>query len=188
MESLLNQSQDSLIHGLDFSISSNTAQYVEERSERNWLANSNYFSPGGVRTIRVNIADNCFVDFSSLVLVGVLHNDHGTHTLTPLTCGIHGAISRFTAYVSGTKAEDIMHYNRTTEQFIRMMPEDVRRNMGAASGFGVSLGSPAGNDFSPNPVLGGQTVRFTHKPILSGICNSGKYMPHSVFGCRRSRA
>ena len=161
MESLLNQSQDSLIHGLDLSIISNTAQYVEEICERNWLANNNYFNPGGVRTIRVNIADNCFVDLSSLVLVGVLHNDHATHTWTPLTCGIHGTISRFTAYVSGSKAENILHNNRTTEQFLRMMPKDVRRNMAAASGFGVSLGSAAGNDFSPTLVLGGHKVRFT---------------------------
>ena len=87
MEPLLNQSQGSLIHGFDFSISSNSAQYVEERSERNWLANSNYFRPTGVRTIRVNIADNSFVDLSSLVLVGILHNDDATKVLTPLTPG-----------------------------------------------------------------------------------------------------
>ena len=152
MESLLNQSQDSLIHGLDFSISSNTAQYVEERSERNWLADSNFFIPTGVKTIRVNIADNSFVDLSSLVLVGVLHNDSGANVLTPLTPGIHGAISRFTAYVSGTKVEDIMHYGRTTEQFLRMMPEDVRRNMAAASGFTLASGSAAGNAWVINSV------------------------------------
>ena len=157
MESLLNQSQDSLIHGLDFSISSNTAQYVEERSERNWLANSNYFSPTGVRTIRVNIADNSFVDLSSLVLVGILHNDDGANALLPLTCGIHGAISRFTAYVSGTKAEDILHYNRTTEQFLRMMPEDVRRNMASASGFTVTTGSAAGSDWTAGSVASNGT-------------------------------
>ena len=180
MESLLNQSQDSLIHGLDFSISSNTAQYVEERSERNWLANSNLFSPTGVRTIRVNIADNSFVDLSSLVLVGILHNDSADKVLTPLTPGIHGAISRFTAYISGTKGEDILHYGRTTEQFLRMMPEDVRRNMAAASGFSLASGSAAGYDFVVNSVGHGEndkTLRFTHKPILSGLCNCGKYLP-----------
>ena len=90
MESLLNQSQDSLIHGLDFSISSNSAQYVEERSERNWLANSNYFSPTGVRTIRVNIADNSFVDLSPFVLVGILHNDDGAKVLSPSRVGFTG--------------------------------------------------------------------------------------------------
>ena len=69
MESLLSSSQDNLIHGLDFSISSNTASYVEERSERQWMASSNFFSPSGVRVIRVNVAGNDFVDLSSLVLV-----------------------------------------------------------------------------------------------------------------------
>ena len=182
MESLLNQSQDSLIHGLDFSISSNTAQYVEERSERNWLANAQLFSPAGVRTIRVNIADNSFVDLSSLVLVGVLHNGDAAKVLSPLTGGIHGAISRFTAYVSGTKAEDIQHYGRTTEQFLRMMPEEVRKNNAAASGFRVTTGSSAGNDFTYESVAAGKGLRFTHKPILSGICNSGKYMPLQFLG------
>ena len=165
MESLLNQSQDSLIHGLDFSISSNTAQYVEERSERNWLANNNFFSPAGVRTIRVNIADNSFVDLSSLVLVGILKNDNATQPLDPLTAGIHGAISRFTAYVSGTKAEDIMHYGRTTEQFLRMMPDDVRRNIAAASGFGVGVMGP---DAAGLSIGGGKQIIFTHKPISLG--------------------
>ena len=67
MESLLSSSQDNLIHGLDFSISSNTASYVEDRSERQWMASSNYFSSSGVRTIRINVAGNEFVDLSSLL-------------------------------------------------------------------------------------------------------------------------
>ena len=97
----MSSSQDSLIHGLDFSIGSNTAQYVEDRSERAWMASSNYFSAGGVRTIRVNVAGNEFVDLSSLVLVGTLKNDNLNSTLNPLDCGIHWLISRFTAYASG---------------------------------------------------------------------------------------
>ena len=85
MESLLSSSQDSLIHGLDFSISSNTAQYVEDRSERQWMASNNYFSSTGVRTMRFNIAGIELVDLSSLVMVGILHNDDATNALYPLT-------------------------------------------------------------------------------------------------------
>ena len=182
MESLLSSSQDNLIHGLDFSISSNTASYVEERSERQFMASSNHFSPSGVRTIRINVAGNEFIDLSSLLLVGMLHNDDGTHALQPLTCGIHGMISRFTVYISGSKAEDILHYGRTTEMFLRMMPEAVRRNLAAASGFGAIAGSSDGNDFDPGTLAGNSAVRFTHKPILSGICNCGKYMPLQFLG------
>ena len=183
MESLLNQSQDSLIHGLDFSISSNTAQYVEERSERNWLANAQLFSPTGVRTIRVNIADNSFVDLSSLVLVGVLHNGDAAKVLSPLTGGIHGAISRFTAYVSGTKAEDIQHYGRTTEQFLRMMPEDVRRNNAAASVFRVTSGGSAGNDFTYESVAAGKNKIHTQTDSLWDLQFREMYAP-SIFGRR----
>ena len=84
MESLLSSSQDNLIHGLDFSISSNTASYVEERSERQFMASCNLFSPAGVKTIRINVAGNEFIDLSSILLVGNLHNDSATHVLRPL--------------------------------------------------------------------------------------------------------
>ena len=177
MESLLSSSQDNLIHGLDFSISSNTASYVEERSERQWMASSNHFSLAGVRTIRINCAGNEFVDLSSLLLVGVLHNDSTTEHLHPLTCGIHGMISRFSVYVSGSKAEDIMMYGRTHEMFLRLMPTDVRRNLAVASGYGAATGSSSGNDFDPGSLSQSSATNFTHKPILSGICNCGKYMP-----------
>ena len=79
----------------------------------------------------------------------------------------------------------MLHYNRTTEQFLRMMPEAVRRNIASASGFQITSGSVAGNDFASEIVLPNSTLRFTHKPILSGICNSGKYMPCQFFGRRR---
>ena len=174
MEYVLSTSQDNLIGGVDFSISSNTASYVEDRSESSWMASSNYFRPTGVRTIRVNIAGNTFCDLSSLIVVGILHNDDGANTLQPLTCGLHGLISRFTCYVSGSKAEDILRYNRTTEMLMRMMPEDVRRNMAAASGFGVTTaGSPAGNDFLPPNLLlqmtnyGLPTSRFSLESVTA---------------------
>ena len=72
-----------------------------------------------------------------------------------------------------------MHYNRTTEHFLRMMPDDVRRNIAAASGFGVGVMGPDAGGLN---IGGGKEVRFTHKPILSGICNSGKYMPLQFLG------
>ena len=122
----------------------------------------------------MNVAGNEFVDLSSLVLVGTLKNDNLTSTLDLVDCGIHGLISRFTAYASGNKSEDILHYGRTSDMFLRMMPEDVRRNMAAASGIGAVGGGPNGNDFDPGTIGGGASVRFTHKPIISGVCNSGK--------------
>ena len=83
MEAVLSSSNaDNLIHGLDFSLNQNTTSYVEERSESMWFASSNYFSLTGVRTIRVNVAGNTFVDLSTMVLTGVLHND-GTGALQP---------------------------------------------------------------------------------------------------------
>ena len=182
MESLWSSSQDNLIHGLDFSISSNTASYVEERSERQFMASSNHFSPAGVKTIRINVAGNEFIDLSSILLVGNLHNDSANLVLRPLTCAIHGLISRFTCYISGSKAEDILSYGTTHEMFLRMMPESVRRNLAAASGLGAIAGGPDGNNFDTGTLGANGMVRFTHKPILSGICNCGKYMPLQFLG------
>ena len=60
-----------------------------------------------------------------------------------------------------------------------MMPDDVRRNIATASGFGVGASGPDAGGLS---IGGGKEVRLTHKPILSGICNSGKYMPLQFLG------
>ena len=173
MESLLSQSQDNLIHGLDFSISSNTASYVEERSEQTWFPSGNFFSPNGVRTIRVRVSGNSFVDLSSLVLVGKLTNDVGNHPLKPLTCGLHGMISRFTCYVNGAKAEDVLEYGRTYEMMTRCMPENVRRNLASMSGFLADISPNSGKGWIPDEMAGGTTLNFLHKPIISGICNCG---------------
>ena len=78
-----------------------------------------------------------------------------------------------------------MHYGRTTEQFLRMMPEYVRRNMVSQSGFSIASGTTARNDWVINSLAAtapGHSLRFTHKPILSGICNSGKYLPCQFLG------
>ena len=66
--------------------------------------------------------------------------------------------------------------------FERMMPVDVRKNLATASGFGAIAGSAAGNDFDTGTLGGNGVIRFTHKPILSGICNCGKYMPLQFLG------
>ena len=48
---------------------------------------------------------------------------------------------------------------------MRFMPEEVRRNMIAASGFGIAQES--GNQWLPDTIAAGAARRFTHKPILS---------------------
>ena len=57
--------------------------------------------------------------------------------------------------------------------------------MAAASGFTIARGSAAGNDWVSNSVphaAATKTLRFTHKPILSGLCNCGKYLPCQFLG------
>ena len=135
MESLLSQSQDQLIHGLDYSISQNSAQQCENRSEVTWLPSGNCFSPNGVRTIRVSVTGHSFIDLYELVLVRKLHNGVPNHNLKPLTCGIHGMIGRSPVYVNGAKCEDQIGYGKLFEQMIRCMPSNVRRDLATMSGF-----------------------------------------------------
>ena len=66
--------------------------------------------------------------------------------------------------------------------FTRMMPEDVRRNQASANGFSVVQGDHHGNLFDPGTLAANGSFYWTHKPLLSGICNSGKYMPLQFLG------
>ena len=66
--------------------------------------------------------------------------------------------------------------------FTRLMPESVRRNLASSSGYAAVTGDHHGNTFDVNPILANTAIRWTHKPILSGICNSGKYMPLQFLG------
>ena len=116
MESLAASSQDNLIHSLDFSLPSDSASYVENRSESCFYASSNSFSPTGVKAIRIAVAASTFVDLGSAYLTFRLHND-GTDPLLPLTTAAHCFFNRYTATVSGSKAEHIQDYARTTEMF-----------------------------------------------------------------------
>jgi hypothetical protein len=75
MESLAASSQDNLIHSLDFSLSPDSASYVENRSESCFYASSNSFSPNGVKAIRIAVAASTFVDLGSAYLTFRLHND-----------------------------------------------------------------------------------------------------------------
>ena len=74
--------------------------------------------------------------------------------------GLHGFVNRFTAYVSGTKAEDIISYGRTTEMLMRCMPENARRNLAAMSGFGLATGTEAGSDWVTDPLRAGHSCRW----------------------------
>ena len=181
MKSLAASSQDNLIHSLDFSLSSDSASYVENRSESCFYASSNSFSPTGVKAIRIAIAASTFVDFGSAFLTFRLHND-GANPLLPATTAAHCLFSRYTATVSGSKAEDIQDYARTTEQFMRCMPDNVSRNISASSGLGTSAGTGEGHDHLSYAIPANGSVLCTHKPILSGICTQGKWWPVQFMG------
>lgn len=181
MESLAASSQDNMIHSLDFSLSPDSASYVEQRSETCFYASSNSFSPNGLKAIRIAVAASTFVDLGSAYLTFRLHNN-GADPLLPATTATHCLFSRYTATVSGSKAEDIQDYARTTEHFLQCMPNNVRRHVNVASGLGTSAGTTEGHDHLPYTIPAAGSVSCTHKPILSGICTQGKWWPVKFMG------
>ena len=78
---------------MDFNTGSNSATFVEDRSEIQWHASPYYFSPTGERTIRVNIAGNSCVDLSTLVLMFTLYNDGAVNVMLCLTMAPHNLFS-----------------------------------------------------------------------------------------------
>ena len=45
-----------------------SAQYMKKREENYWISGANVYAANGVRTMRVNISGQGFLDMSSLVL------------------------------------------------------------------------------------------------------------------------
>ena len=181
MESLAASSQEYLAHSLDFSLPPDSASSVEQRPESCFYASSNSFSPNGVKAIRIAVAASTFADLGSAYLASRLHND-GADLLLPAITAAHCRFSRDTATVSGSEAEYIQDYARATEQCLRCMPDNVRRNISVATGLGTSAGTEDGHDHLSFSIPAGGSVICTHKPILSGICTQGKLWPVQFMG------
>ena len=51
-----------------------SAQYMKKREEIYWTSGANVYAPNGIRTLRINVSGQGFLDCSSLVLEAEVHN------------------------------------------------------------------------------------------------------------------
>ena len=65
-----------------------SAQYMKKREELQWTSGANVYASNGIRTLRVNISGQGYLDMSSLVLECNVDNLSTTQALKPLVPGL----------------------------------------------------------------------------------------------------
>ena len=84
-----------------------SAQYMKKREEIYWTSGANVYAANGIRTMRVNISGQGFLDMSSLVLECSVDNLSTTAALKPIVPGLEGFFQSLKVSISGTTVEEI---------------------------------------------------------------------------------
>ena len=84
-----------------------SAQYMKKREEIYWTSGANVYAANGIRTMRVNISGQGFLDMCSLVLECDVDNLSTTSALKPLVPGLEGFFQSLKVSISGTTVEEI---------------------------------------------------------------------------------
>ena len=137
MESLVQSSEDSLIHMLNFK-NPNTASFVTDRHEASWAASGSNIYDGdlGVKTLRFNITGQTFSDPASLMIQFKVRSKIATN-LKPLT-GPWSFFKRVSVTCSGASVEAVLYFNRISELLDRFHSKEKRLNT-HAMGFGCTV-------------------------------------------------
>ena len=78
-----------------------SAQYMKKREEIYWTSGANVYAANGIRTMRVNISGQGFLDMSSLVLECDVDNLSTAAPLKPLVPGLEGFFQSLKVSISG---------------------------------------------------------------------------------------
>ncbi len=181
MEAIVQSSEDSLIHMLDFK-NPNSASFVTDRHESSWAASGSntYDGDQGVKTLRLNLTGQGWLDPASLMLQFKVRSKIGTD-LKPLT-GPWAFFKRITVTCSGSTCEDIMYYNRLAEMLDRFHSKEKRLNT-HAMGFGCTVADGKLQDLTQDPVAHGAPGRYVcFQPSALGLSNCGKWIPLFALG------
>ncbi len=181
MESIVQSSNDSLIHMLNFK-SPDTASFVTDRHEANWAASGSniYDSDLGVKTIRLNLTGQTFFDPGSLMIQFKVRSKIASD-LKPLT-GPWSFIKRLTVTCSGANVEDILYYNRCHELLDGFHSKEKRLNT-HAMGFGCTVVDGKKQDLAQVEVAHGAAGMYViFFPSALGISNCGKWIPLWALG------
>ena len=115
-----------------------SAQYMKKREEIYWTSGANVYAANGIRTMRVNISGQGFLDMSSLVLECDVDNLSTAAPLKPLVPGLEGFFQSLKVSISGTTVEEIgdpsCSYGRIYTMLSKGLPKE-KIAMNGAMGF-----------------------------------------------------
>ena len=157
-----------------------SAQYMKKREEIYWTSGANVYAANGIRTMRVNISGQGFLDMSSLVLECDVDNLSTAAPLKPLVPGLEGFFQSLKVSLSGTTCEEIgdpsCSYGRIFSMLSRGLPKE-KIAMNGAMGFELE---PHATDYraapTPETIPASSSKKILHKP-LAGICNQKVFLP-----------
>jgi hypothetical protein len=152
-----------------------SAQYMKKREEIYWTSGANVYAPNGIRTLRINVSGQGFLDCSSLVLEAEVHNLEvlGGLVMKPLVGGMEAYFQSCRVIISGTTVEELgdpsCSYGRVYQMLSRGLPKE-KVAMDAALGF--ELGATG----VPETIPVASYKKILHKP-LAGICHQKVFLP-----------
>jgi hypothetical protein len=156
-----------------------SAQYMKKREEIYWTSGANVYAANGIRTMRVNISGQGFLDMSSLVLECDVDNLSTAAALKPLVPGLEGFFQSLKVSLSGTTIEEIgdpsCSYGRIYTMLSKGLPKE-KIAMNGAMGFELE---PHATDYraapTPETIPLSSSKKILHKP-LAGICNQKVFL------------
>ena len=120
------------IAGLSFDKLPTVSEYVTSKTEAYFVPSGNSFSSSGVRTLRISIAGNMFVDMSTVLMSMTVANNDTTNSLQPITSSCGSFFSELRILAGGIEVERIgsgaCSYTRIEEALSRTLPMDKRIN------------------------------------------------------------
>ena len=97
---------DALVPGLDFRGGAPSAEYVKQARQVRWRAQAGDRFSDASRTIRFNLADDCWLQPQTLRLQFSITNKHATAILTPTAHPV-AMFENVRLYIGGQVAENI---------------------------------------------------------------------------------
>ena len=160
---------DHLISSLSFQPKPGASYVNDRRSVTYFPQGGNSYAPGGVKVARIMLTGDGWLDPSTVRILFKLRNCHASRELQPLVAGAHAFFRRLRLIIGGQIVEDIDHYNRVTQMFHMMVPDEKARN-DSIEGFGGTSPTEPGR-------LAPHTTRSAMFTPFCGIFNQDKYLP-----------
>jgi hypothetical protein len=170
-----------MLDSLDFTLPPSSTAVTDRRQHvRAYPTSASTLSPTGVRTLRIRLGGDDFVDAQSVRIMYTINETGGSHPLSPVT-GPWGQISQIYLRSNGVELDNIPCYGRFHQQY-GWNQMSMLEQFGEAGicGMGGSYADGSTSAWTNNPQMGtiqaSQSYTVIHKLHLS-LFNSGKLLP-----------